>query len=242
MGGTAKHGTSLRGKRYEKNRSYIDCRRSVPVPDVPCRRQFKYRRFVSRHFRLGLVPADSGAFGISQTLRHASTPTAESATEPSDPPDDVDLTAFGETLLDRYSFGATTVNNDTGEVRTSLMVLDPNNEEDRQVIDNFYEGLTDLPLRQCLVCINNFTTVEAELALVQTESPEDVTAVEEIFQARTDYMVGDGSGPSGAWYPRPTEVWKNNSRIVSNGTYIMFVVHPTEYDEIADDFNALFGS
>lgn len=197
-------------------------------------------------------PDTSGSAQSQQTAEPSVSPeadgsllpqaTAEPSTESSDPPDDVDLTAFGETLLDRYSFGVTTTNNDTGEVRTSLMVLDPDNEDDRQVIDNYYEGLTDLPLRQCLVCINNFTTVEAELALARTESPEDVTAVEDIFRARIDYMVGDGSGPGGAWYPRPMEVWKNNSRIVSNGTYTMFVVHPTEYDEIADDFNALFVS
>ena len=166
--------------------------------------------------------------------------TAELSTDPTDPPDDVDLIAFSQTLPDNYSLGITTTDNDTGEVRTSLMILDLDNASDKPVIDNYYAGLTDMTLRQCLVCINNFTTVESELALVQTGDIEDVAAVEDIFQARIDYMVGDGNGPGGAWYPQPTEVWENNSRIVSNGTYIMFVVHPTKCDDIVDDFKALF--
>ena len=132
--------------------------------------------------------------------------TAEPSLDPTDPPDDIDLTAFSQTLVDNYSFGVTTTNNDTGEVRISLMVLDFDNESDKQVIDNYYESLTDLALRQCIVCINDFTTVESELALVQTGDIEDVAAVEDIFRSRIDYMVGDGSGPGGAWYPRPTEV------------------------------------
>ena len=167
------------------------------------------------------------------------TPTTESSTS-SNLPEDVNLTTFSQQLLSNYTLGITTTNNDTGEVRTSLMILDPNNESDKLVIDNYYAGLTDLTLQQCLVCINNFTTVESELVLVQTSDIDDVNTVEDIFQTRIDYMVGDGNGPGGAWYPEPTEIWKNNSRIVSNGTYVMFIVHPTKCDDIVGDFNALF--
>ncbi|MCI8808382.1 MAG: hypothetical protein HFF21_09675, partial [Oscillospiraceae bacterium] len=52
-------------------------------------------------------------------------------------------------------------------------------------------------------------------------------------------MVGDGNGPGGAWYPGPTEQWQNNSRVVSNGNYVMMVVHEN-CDDIVAAFNALF--
>ena len=64
--------------------------------------------------------------------------------------------------------------------------------------------------------------------------------VKAIFQARIDRMTGaDGQGNPGAWYPGPTEQWKNNSRVVSNGNYVMMVVHEN-CDAIVDTFNALF--
>ena len=67
----------------------------------------------------------------------------------------------------------------------------------------------------------------------------DVDTVKAIFQARIDYMVRDGEGPGGAWYPGPTEQWTNNSRVVSNGNYVMMVVHEN-CDDIVAAFNALF--
>ena len=43
----------------------------------------------------------------------------------------------------------------------------------------------------------------------------------------------------GAWYPEPTRIWTENSRVVSNGNYVMMVVHEN-CDAIVDAFNALF--
>ena len=62
----------------------------------------------------------------------------------------------------------------------------------------------------------------------------DVDAVKEILQARVDAQV-----EGGAWYPSAIDVWQNNSRIVSNGSYVMLIVHP-DCDAIVSDFNALF--
>lgn len=180
------------------------------------------------------------ALNSTPPIVEGTTPTTKPSICPSNPPDGVDLTAFSQTLLNNYAFGITITNNDTGEVQTSLMILNPNNEPDRPMIDNYYAGLADMTLQQCVVCVNNYTMVEAELVLVQTGGVDDVATVEGVFQARIDYMVGDGNGPGGAWYPQTTETWKNKSRIVSNGTYVMFIVHPTKCDDIVDDFNALF--
>ena len=52
-------------------------------------------------------------------------------------------------------------------------------------------------------------------------------------------LTGDGENPGGAWYPDPTEQWKNNSRVVSNGNYVMMVVHEN-CDDIVSAFNDLF--
>ena len=78
-----------------------------------------------------------------------------------------------------------------------------------------------------------------EFSLVQTKNAQDAETVKELFQNRVDYMVGDGESPGGAWYPGPTELWKNSSRVVSHGNYVMMVV-AEECGQIVDEFNALF--
>ena len=39
--------------------------------------------------------------------------------------------------------------------------------------------------------------------------------------------------------PAPTEMWRNESRIVSNGNFVMLVAH-TGADAVVEQFNALF--
>ena len=64
--------------------------------------------------------------------------------------------------------------------------------------------------------------------------------VKDIFQARIDYQVGDEKTPGGAWYPESIEGWKNGSRIVSNGNFVMLVALSTGADDVVASFNALF--
>ena len=45
--------------------------------------------------------------------------------------------------------------------------------------------------------------------------------------------------PAERWYPASIEGWKNNSRIVSNGNYVMLVAADGA-DDIVSAFNALF--
>ena len=49
----------------------------------------------------------------------------------------------------------------------------------------------------------------------------------------------DGNGPGGAQYPMAMDQWENNSRVVSNGNYVMMIVHEN-CDDIVSEFNALF--
>ncbi len=132
----------------------------------------------------------------------------------------VDLAAFYETVQSSYQMPSLTL-------------------ADQVLMDQFYAGLSAISLNQNGVYVNAMTMNNGELALVEVKNSSDVDKVKAIFQARIDYMVGDGNGPGGAWYPEPTRIWDECSRIVSNGNYVMMVVGE-DCDSIVSDFNALF--
>ena len=128
----------------------------------------------------------------------------------------VDLAAFYTTISGAYEF-------------PSFMQL-----ADQQLQDAFYPGLSGVAAHQCLVYANQMSMNMGELVLVQVKDSKDVDAVKTILQARIDNMVNGG-----AWYPEPTRVWSECSKVVSNGSYVMMVVSE-DYSSIVDDFNALF--
>ena len=97
-----------------------------------------------------------------------------------------------------------------------------------------YPGLFDIAAEQRLPYVNMMTMNTSELVLVQVTNSSDVSKVKSILQSRIDAQVAGG-----AWYPSAIDAWQNNSRIVSNGNYIMLVVHEN-CDAIVSDFNALF--
>ena len=86
-----------------------------------------------------------------------------------------------------------------------------------EALEAFYPGLSAIATKQCVVQMAMISASGDEIALVEVENSADVETVKAIFQARIDYQVGDGETPGGAWYPAPTEMWKSESRIVSNG-------------------------
>lgn len=102
------------------------------------------------------------------------------------------------------------------------------------VLESYYPGMGAVSTKQCLVMGSMLTMNNGEFCLVEVSDSKDVDTVKSIFQSRIDYMVNGG-----AWYPEPTEIWTNNSRVVSNGNYVMMVVHPN-CDDIVSAFNALF--
>lgn len=103
-----------------------------------------------------------------------------------------------------------------------------------EVLDTYYPGMSDVSTKQCLVMGTMLSMNNGEFCLIEVTDSADVETVKGILQARVDYMA-----ESGAWYPGPTELWTNSSRVVSNGNYIMMVVHE-DCDQIVNDFNALF--
>ncbi len=131
-------------------------------------------------------------------------------------PSQVDLAAFYTTVSGTYEF-------------PSFMQL-----ADKAIQDNLYPGLSDISTAQCLVYANQMSMNMGEFVLLQVTDAKDVDAAKAILQARIDGMA-DG----GAWYPEPTRIWSECSKVVSNGSYIMMVVSE-DYQSIVDDFNALF--
>lgn len=106
-------------------------------------------------------------------------------------------------------------------------------QADQTLLDQFYPGLSDIAMEQSLVYVCQMSMNNGETALIQVKDSKDVDAVKSILQARIDGMI-DG----GAWYPGPTELWTNDSRVVSKGSYVMMVVS-VDCDAIVSDFNAL---
>lgn len=144
--------------------------------------------------------------------------TAEKPAEkPEEKPanDQVDLSAFYQDITANYEFQ--TLQEFTGEV-----------------LDTYYPGMNDVATNQCLIMGTAMTMNNGEFCLVEVKNTADVETVKGILQSRVDYMA-----ESGAWYPGPTELWTNSSRVVSNGNYVMMVVHES-CDQIVKEFNALF--
>ena len=113
-------------------------------------------------------------------------------------------------------------------------------EMDSAALDSYLPGLTGISAQQLVAYQCALSPSPAgDVVLVQLTNSSDVNTVKELFQDRIDYMTGADGGQPGAWYPGPTEMWLNSSRIVSNGSYVMLVVNEN-CDAIVDAFNALF--
>ena len=127
----------------------------------------------------------------------------------------VDLSAFYSTVTTDHQFGMLTL-------------------ADATMIKDVYPGLSDIKTNQCLPYINMMTMNSGEIDLVEVADSGDVDTVKGVFQDRIDAQVAGG-----AYYPSAIEAWQNNSRVVSNGSYVMMVVHE-DCDAIVNEFNALF--
>lgn len=139
-----------------------------------------------------------------------------------------DLSAFAQALQEKYEFAA------------YLTELDPDADEfAKQSMEQYLSGLLELDLEQRAVYMSQMRLNNGEFSMVQTKNAEDAAKVRDIFQARIDYMAGDGESPGGAFYPGPTELWTNHAQVVVEGDYVMMVC-AEECDAIVDEFRALF--
>ena len=144
---------------------------------------------------------------------------------------DVDLESFYTGLAEEYGWTEDVENIGPNDLLLSTI--------EGEMLESYYPGLSEIPAKQLVAKAPTMSAVVNEVVFIQCETAEDAEKAAEIFQARIDYMVGDGTSPGGAWYPGPTAQWTNNSRVVSNGNYVMMVVHEN-CDDIVDAFNGLF--
>lgn len=100
--------------------------------------------------------------------------------------------------------------------------------------NDLFPGISDIATNQLVIFQPMMSAVVCEIALAEVTNASDVDAMKAIFQARIDSQV-DG----GAWYPASIEGWKNNSRIVSNGNYVMMIAWQL-CDDAVTAFNNLF--
>lgn len=136
-----------------------------------------------------------------------------------DAPANVDLTAFYNDLVTKY-----------GE----NFPANANLTEAEDMLEMVFPGLKDVETKQLVAYQPMMGAVVCEIVLAEVVNAADVETVKTILQARIDAQV-DG----GAWYPESIEGWKNNSKIVVNGNYIMMIAY-SECDEVVSAFNALF--
>ena len=174
----------------------------------------------------GGAPEDDAPEGGGTDAPDASAPEdgGTDSTE-TEAPEEINLSAFYNTLRE-------------GNIWPELMDLttDANMKE---LLDSYYPGLAEIAAKQRRVYVAAISAAVGEIALVEVENAEDVQAVEDIFQARIDYQVGDDATPGGAWYPETIEGWKTKSRIVSHGNYVMLAVGDASASAV-EEFEALF--
>ena len=169
------------------------------------------------------TPAQKPAAPAQKPAEKPAEKPTEKPAEPAAPAEskNVDLTAFYESVA-------------SGGNLPAMMQMEG------ETLDALYPGLSAIKTNQCGVYTAMISAAVGEIALVEVQNASDVQAVKDIFQARIDYQVGDDQNPGGAWYPASIEGWKNGSRIVSNGNYIMLVALSDGADGVVDSFNALF--
>lgn len=157
-----------------------------------------------------IVLTACGNAGNSSSQASGASSSADSAVS-------VDLSAFYQTLREKYEFpnGLTLV--------------------DSEIMDMLYEGLSSVDLLQNQVYYNQMSFNMGEIAMVQVKNRQDVDTVKAIFQNRIDNMVS-----TNAFYPDAAEQWSNNAQVVSTGDYVLMIVN-ADCQSIVDDFYAYCG-
>ncbi len=136
-------------------------------------------------------------------------------------PQSADLAAFAQHILGSYEF-------------SSLQLVEPGTEMGDAILGNYYAGLTDLDLSQCLVYLCMMTMNSGEFAVLEAKDAATAAQAAAILQSRVDTMANGG-----AWYPEATRIWTECSTVVANGNYVMMVVNE-RFADIVKEFNALF--
>lgn len=79
--------------------------------------------------------------------------------------------------------------------------MTPEYEYYEEDMERAFPALLEMDLEQQVVLMTLININNGEIDLVQTKSAEDAEKVKELFQARVDYMAGDGENPGGHSIP-----------------------------------------
>ena len=96
-------------------------------------------------------------------------------------------------------------------------------EENPDLIANFYPGLQDIELSQQVFYMPPIVTHPCEIVLVEVKHAEDVKTVADIFQARIDM------GADNTTYPESAAGWQQYGQVQQSGNFVCMIVLPKGY-------------
>ena len=142
------------------------------------------------------------------------------------PQNDVDLTAFYNTLAEEYGWVEDAASSGPDDVLMSNIEGD--------LLESYYPGLADVATEQLIAKAPMISAVVNEIVLAQCATEEDAATAASILQDRVDAQA-----EGGAWYPESMETW-SNAQVIQQGTYVAMIATAEHQDEIVEQFNAQF--
>ena len=129
---------------------------------------------------------------------------------------DVDLTAFYNSLAEQYGWG------------DDMMDLDSD------MLELYYPGLGDLSAKQLLAKSPVMSYAVNEYVFMQCGNEDDAATAAGILQTRIDTQAGGD-----AFYPETIDQWKA-ARVMTNGAYVALIASGEHQAEIEDAWSAQF--
>lgn len=142
------------------------------------------------------------------------------------PQNDVDLTAFYNTLAEEYGWVEDAASSGPDDVLMSNIEGD--------LLESYYPGLADVAMEQLIAKAPMISAVVNEIVLAQCATEEDAATAASILQDRVDAQA-----EGGAWYPESMETW-SNAQVIQEGAYVAMVACAQHQAEIVEQFQQLF--
>ncbi len=142
------------------------------------------------------------------------------------PQNDVDLTAFYNTLAEEYGWVEDAASSGPDDVLMSNIEGD--------LLESYYPGLADVATEQLIAKAPMISAVVNEIVLAQCATEEDAATAASILQDRVDAQA-----EGGAWYPESMETW-SNAQVIQDGAFVAMVACAQHQAEIVEQFQQLF--
>lgn len=142
------------------------------------------------------------------------------------PQNDVDLTAFYNTLAEEYGWVEDAASSGPDDVLMSNIEGD--------LLESYYPGLADVATEQLIAKAPMISAVVNEIVLAQCATEEDAATAASILQDRVDAQA-----EGGAWYPESMETW-SNAQVIQEGAYVAMVACAQNQAEIVEQFQQQF--